>query len=79
MLKQLFGVITRFRTLAPVFAFFQGRHTFFALFFSIAGTYLAYHGELTPTYVGLITAMQAFVLTHSYKEDKSGKNNANGD
>lgn len=57
------------------FDIFQGRSTFFAAFFAIAGTMLAFKGILTPTYVTMIGAIQALVLAHSVKEDlllKSG-------
>jgi hypothetical protein len=52
-----------------MFAFCQGRHTFFALFFTIMGTALAWFHLLDMSYVGLIGAVQAFVFAHSAKED----------
>lgn len=56
-------------TLAPIFNFFNGRATTFAIFFSIAGTTLAFKGHLDGTYVALITAIQGLVFAHSWKED----------
>jgi len=47
----------------------QGRSTFFALFFMVFGSLLAWFGKLTMTYVSLATALQGYVLVHSYKED----------
>lgn len=52
-----------------LFAWTQGRHTFFALFFTIAGTALAAVHRLEMPYVALISAVQGFVLIHSAKED----------
>lgn len=52
-----------------IFAFCQGRHTFFALFFTFAGTALAAFHRLDMPYVALITAVQGFVFVHSAKED----------
>ncbi len=52
-----------------VFNFFCGRHTFFALFFAVIGSYLAYEGKLTATYVSLAGAVQALAFAHSVKED----------
>ncbi len=73
MLKKLLGLLGQLKTLAPVYAFFGGRHTFFAIFFAVTGFYLAATGKLSAQYVALITALQAFVLGHSIKEDVSGK------
>ena len=47
----------------------QGRHTLFALFFTISGTILEYFHKLDMNYVALIGAVQGFVFAHSYKED----------
>jgi hypothetical protein len=56
--------------MGKIFTFAKGRHTFFALFFAIAGTTLAAFGKLTDSYALMITAIQALVAFHSYKEDK---------
>lgn len=61
-----------------IFKFCQGRHTFFALFFAICGTILAFHGKLTPAYVALMTGMQALILGHSIKEGIEAAQKANG-
>lgn len=47
----------------------QGRHTLFAIFFTVMGTLMAWFHRLDPSYVALIGAIQAFVFAHSYKED----------
>ena len=47
----------------------QGRTTFFALFFMLFGSLLAWFGKLTMTYVSLATALQGYVIFHSTKED----------
>lgn len=48
----------------------QGRHTLFAIFFTIMGTTMAWFHRLGPDYVALITAVQGLILAHSWKEDK---------
>lgn len=48
----------------------QGRHTAFALFFTLSGTLMAWFHRLDPNYVALITVIQGWVFAHSYKEDK---------
>ena len=48
----------------------NGRHTLFALFFTVMGTTLAWFHRLDPSYVMLVTAIQGWVFAHSYKEDK---------
>jgi hypothetical protein len=47
----------------------QGRSTAFAIFFTGFGSLLAWYNKLTPTYVALITAIQGYVVLHSFKED----------
>jgi hypothetical protein len=54
---------------ASMFSFFQGRSTFFALFFTAVGTILAFEGKLTVAFVSLIGAIQTLIVVHSYKED----------
>lgn len=46
-----------------------GRHTSFAVFFTLIGTALAWCHRLDMNYVALIGAIQAFVFAHSCKED----------
>jgi hypothetical protein len=52
-----------------VFNFFKGRSTFFALFFTFVGTILLLKHMLTMEYVALATAIQGFVVGHSWKQD----------
>ena len=54
---------------ASIFSFFQGRATFFAIFFTIVGTVLAFKNELTGTFVAFVGAIQSLVVGHSLKED----------
>jgi hypothetical protein len=61
-----------------LFALCQGRHTFFALFFTIAGTTLAAFHRLEMPYVAMITAIQGYVLLHSGKDDYFKNGEANG-
>lgn len=56
-------------TIFPIFNFLGGRATAFAIFFTIAGTTLAFMGHLDASYVALITAIQGLVFAHSWKED----------
>jgi hypothetical protein len=52
-----------------MFNFFCGRSTFFALVFTAVGIYLALRGKLTMEYSAFATAMQGFIVGHSWKED----------
>ena len=52
-----------------VFNFFKGRSTFFALILVGVGIYLAIKGRLTMEYSAFATAMQGFIVGHSWKED----------
>jgi hypothetical protein len=54
-----------------IFKFFQGRHTFFGLFFAITAFILAMCQRLTHDYIEVIIALQAYVLIHSAKEDRN--------
>jgi len=54
---------------AKIFQWCQGRHTAFALFFTFAGTAMAWYHRLDMSYVALITAVQGLVFAHSCKED----------
>jgi hypothetical protein len=78
MASGLLGVLAQCKDLTPVYNFFQGRHTFFALFFAITGFILAWNGKLTGEYVALITALQAYILLHSAKEDRRDKGDKGG-
>lgn len=58
---------------------FAGRHTFFIVFFALTGFGLACFGKLTEAYAALVTALQASVLLHSWKDDKKDcDGNSNG-
>jgi hypothetical protein len=70
---KIISFFKQLTSLTPVYNFIGGRHTMFAIFFSVTGFILALKGKLTADYVGLITAMQAFVLAHSVKEDYYSK------
>ena len=52
-----------------IFNFFQGRATFFAIVFTIAGIVLAFKGKLDANFVALIAAIQGLIVVHSWKED----------
>lgn len=52
----------------------QGRHTAFALFFTLSATLMAWFHRLDPNYVAFVTVMQGWVFAHSYKEDKFNQN-----
>jgi hypothetical protein len=78
MFAKIQAFISQFKTLTPVFNFFSGRHTFFALFFAITGFILAWTGKLTGQYVCLISALQAYVLIHSTKEDIANNGDVDG-
>lgn len=73
MLSKIIDFFKKFTSLTPVYNFIGGRHTTFAIFFAVTGFVLALKGKLTTDYVGLITALQAFVLVHSVKEDYYSK------
>ena len=47
----------------------KGRSTAFAVFFAGFGSILAWFHRLDGSYVGLVTALQAYVVIHSTKED----------
>lgn len=47
----------------------KGRSTAFAVFFAGFGSLLAWFHKLDGSYVGLVTALQAYVVIHSTKED----------
>jgi hypothetical protein len=46
-----------------------GRHTLFAIYFTISGTVLQIYHKLDGNFIALIAAIQAFILGHSVKED----------
>jgi hypothetical protein len=48
---------------------FQGRHTMFALYFTVMGTILAWCRRLDPNFIALIGAIQGLIFIHSAKED----------
>jgi hypothetical protein len=56
-------------TLAPLFTFCGGRSTFFALLFAITGITLAFLRHLDGNFALLASALQAFIVAHSAKED----------
>ena len=52
-----------------IYGWFGGRCSFFALLFSLSGIALAFGSKLTVTFVSLVGAIQALIVTHSIKED----------
>lgn len=52
-----------------LFKWCNGRHTSFAVFFTIMGTLLAWFHRLDPSYVALVGAIQALVCAHSVQEN----------
>lgn len=63
--------------LGSITKYFMGRSTFFAVFFALTAFILALLGKLTDSYAAVITALQAFVLLHSAKEDQNGNTTPN--
>ena len=53
----------------------QGRHTLFALYFTLAGTALQIFHKLDGNFIALIAAVQAFVFAHSAQENYFEKKN----
>ena len=51
------------------FNIFQGRCTFAALCFSIAGVYGWLHGRDLTSFALFVTAVQGLLVLHSWKED----------
>ena len=51
------------------FDIFQGRCTFAALCFSIAGVYGWLHGRDLTSFALFVTAVQGLLVLHSWKED----------
>lgn len=49
--------------------FCQGRHTTFAILFSIVGSVFQWFHKLDATYVSFVTVMMGYILGHSVKED----------
>lgn len=55
--------------LQKYFKWAQGRHTGFALFFTLVGSVLQWFHRLDGNYISLIGAIQAFVCAHSIQEN----------
>ena len=51
----------------------NGRHTLFAIYFTITGTMLQCFHRLDGNFIALITAVQAFVFAHSAQENYFNK------
>jgi hypothetical protein len=64
------------------YKFFGGRHTFFALFFSVTAFLLVWHGMPIDVYIKFMLGLQVLIGAHSAKEDyfkkKNGDNDTNG-
>ncbi len=64
--------------LKKFFTWASGRHTGFAIFFTVSGTILQVFQKLDLNYIALIGAIHTFVFAHSAKEDYfSKKDNSN--
>lgn len=57
------GVVSTF------FNIFQGRCTFAAICFSVAGVYGWLHGKDLTSFALFVTAVQGLLVLHSWKED----------
>ena len=55
--------------MAALFTLFQGRATFFASVFTLAGIILAFKGKLDANYSLFVASIQALIFAHSCKED----------
>ena len=51
------------------FGIFQGRCTFAAICFSVAGVYGWLHGRDLTSFALFVTAVQGLLVVHSWKED----------
>lgn len=61
-----------------IFKWTAGRHTGFAIFFTLSATALAWFHRLDGNYALVITAIQGFVFAHSAQENYfSGQNAGN--
>jgi hypothetical protein len=49
--------------------YLQGRHTTFAIFFALSGSFMQWFHHLDGNYIALITAVQGLVLAHSAQEN----------
>jgi hypothetical protein len=55
--------------LQKIFSYCQGRHTFFAFFFAVAGVGLQWFHHLDATFVAYMTSLMGMVLGHSIQEN----------
>jgi len=61
-----------------VYIWFGGRSTFFALGFFVVGSTLAFHDNLSMTYVSLAGAIQALIAVKSVAYDYHVRNTERG-
>lgn len=57
----------------------KGRHTLFALYFTLAGTVLQVFHRLDGNFIALIAAVQTFVFAHSVQENHFDKDKGAND
>lgn len=68
-IKSLGGSLVTGRAGSAFFNIFQGRCTFFAICFSIAGVWGWIHGRDVTSFSIFVTAVQGLLVLHSWKED----------
>ena len=59
--------------LQKIFAYCQGRHTFFAAFFAVVGVFLQWYHRLDATFVAYMSALMGMILGHSIQENHFDK------
>lgn len=59
--------------LKSLFAYCQGRHTFFVGAFFVSGNVLHWFHRLDSVYIGFMSALMAFVAGHAIQENAFGK------
>lgn len=71
-LSKIYSVVQKITTgsaASTFFNVFQGRCTFAAICFSVAGVYGWFHGKDLTSYALFVTAVQGLLVLHSWKED----------
>lgn len=67
--KKIFQSLTTGATASMFFNIFQGRCTFAAICFSVAGVYGWLNGKDLTSFALFVTAVQGLLVVHSVKED----------
>ena len=68
-LAKAFQAVTTGGVATGFFGIFQGRCTFAAICFAVAGIYGWLHGRDLTSFALFITAEQGLLILHSWKED----------